>query len=141
MTVDYVRRKFRHFQLLNFRQFLFAVVKFSYDYSIFLMFSFIDQEAFPTFSFFVSSVCHHIASISIFPHMQVSTVQSFAAEISRDQKYEGWLRASCFVLLQLVNALKNLQARGIEEGSKNLGNLVLCREDKDTCYRLYMLQG
>ncbi|XP_043267223.1 uncharacterized protein [Venturia canescens] len=81
------------------------------------------------------------AFVSVFARMQVNTVQSFAVEISRDEKTDVWLRASCFVLLQLVNALKNLQARGIEEASKNLGNLVLCREDKDTCYRLYMLRG
>ena len=82
-----------------------------------------------------------LASVSIFARMQVNTVQSFAAEISRDQKTDGWTRESCFILLQFVNALKNLQARGIEEAPKNLNNVVLCREDKDACYRLYLLHG
>ena len=59
----------------------------------------------------------------------------------KDSKDEGTTKDSFFVLLQFVNAMKNLQARGIEEAPKNLSNVVLCREDKDACYRLYLLQG
>ena len=45
------------------------------------------------------------------------------------------------MLLQFVTALKSLQARGIEESASSLNNVVLCREDKDAYYRLYLLQG
>lgn len=80
-----------------------------------------------------------LATISVFPRLQVSTIQSFGT-MSKDG-HEVTMREAFFVLLQFVNALKSLQARGIEESSKNLSNVVLCREDKDAYYRLYLLQG
>ncbi|KAL2746278.1 putative serine/threonine-protein kinase isoform X1 [Vespula maculifrons] len=80
------------------------------------------------------------AAISVFPRLQVSTVQAFGLA-TKDSQDEGATRESSFVLLQFVNALKSLQARGIEESSKSLSNVMLCREDKDVCYRLYLLQG
>ncbi|XP_051164473.1 uncharacterized protein LOC127283559 isoform X2 [Leptopilina boulardi] len=80
------------------------------------------------------------ATISILPRLQVNTIQSFGA-MTKDIIDEGTTKDSFFVLLQFVNALKNLQARGIEESPKNLSNVVLCREDKDACYRIYLLQG
>lgn len=36
-----------------------------------------------------------------------------------------------FVVLQMINAFKSLQAQGIEEVSKNLTSFVVCREEKD----------
>lgn len=36
-----------------------------------------------------------------------------------------------FVLLQIINALKSLQAQGIEEAPVNLNNLIVCREERD----------
>ncbi|XP_025158286.1 uncharacterized protein LOC105181795 isoform X2 [Harpegnathos saltator] len=80
------------------------------------------------------------ATISVFPRLHVATVQSFGT-MSKDVNNEGTSREASFVLLQLVNALKSLQARGIEDTSKSLNDVVLCREDKDICYRLYLLQG
>ncbi|KAK2579901.1 hypothetical protein KPH14_007581 [Odynerus spinipes] len=80
------------------------------------------------------------ATISVFPRLQVSTVQAFGSA-TKDSQDEGATRESSFVLLQFVNALKSLQARGIEESPKSLSNVMLCREDKDACYRLYLLQG
>jgi hypothetical protein len=48
-----------------------------------------------------------------------------------------------FVMLQLVNGLKNLQAKGIEEMPLSLSNVILCREadNKDAQARLCVLQG
>ncbi|XP_047370569.1 uncharacterized protein LOC124957596 isoform X4 [Vespa velutina] len=80
------------------------------------------------------------AAISVFPRLQVSTIQGFGLA-TKDSQDEGITRESSFVLLQFVNALKSLQARGIEESSKSLSNVILCREEKDVCYRLYLLQG
>lgn len=80
------------------------------------------------------------ATISVLPRLQVSTIQLFGAT-SRDPHEEGAIRESSFVLLQFVTALKSLQARGIEESARSLNNVVLCREDKDAYYRLYLLQG
>jgi len=79
------------------------------------------------------------ATISIFPRLHVSTLQSFGA-LSKDTNNESANKEPLFVLLQLINALKSLQARGIEDANKSLNDVVLCREDKDICYRLYLLQ-
>ncbi|KYN05394.1 hypothetical protein ALC62_03679 [Cyphomyrmex costatus] len=78
------------------------------------------------------------ATISILPCLNVTTIQSFGAT-SKDINGEGASREASFVFLQLVNALKSLQARGIEDASKSLSDVVLCRED--VYYRLYLLQG
>lgn len=80
------------------------------------------------------------ATISVLPRLQVSTIQSFGSS-TKDMHDEGTVRESSFVLLQFVTALKSLQARGIEESARSLSNVVLCREDKDAYYRLYLLQG
>ncbi|XP_046487943.1 uncharacterized protein [Neodiprion pinetum] len=80
------------------------------------------------------------ATISVLPHLQVTTIDSFAGSV-KDTGDEGFVREASFVLLQLVNAFKNLQARGVEEAAINLSNAVLCREAKDACYRLYLLQS
>lgn len=81
-----------------------------------------------------------LATISVLPRLHVTTIQSFGTA-SRDVSNEGANREASFVLLQLLNALKSLQARGIEDTSKSLNDVLLCREDKDVCYRLYLLQG
>ncbi|XP_018308135.1 uncharacterized protein [Mycetomoellerius zeteki] len=78
------------------------------------------------------------ATISILPCLNVTTIQSFGA-MSKDINGECASREASFVFLQLVNALKSLQARGIEDASKSLSDIVLCRED--VYYRLYLLQG
>lgn len=79
-----------------------------------------------------------LATISVLSCQHVTTVQSFGA-MSKDINGESASREASFVLLQLVNALKSLQARGIEDASRSLSDVVLCRED--IYYRLYLLQG
>lgn len=79
-----------------------------------------------------------LATISVLPCQHVATMQSFGA-MSKDINGESASREASFVLLQLVNALKSLQARGIEDASRSLSDVVLCRED--VYYRLYLLQG
>lgn len=49
-----------------------------------------------------------------------------------------------FIILQLVNGLKNMQAKGIEEMPMSLTNIIMCREvndNKDQQARLCILQG
>jgi len=79
-----------------------------------------------------------LATISVLPCLHVTTIQSFGT-MSKDISGEGASREASFILLQLVNALKSLQARGIEDTSRSLSDVVLCRED--VYYRLYLLQG
>ncbi|XP_011865680.1 PREDICTED: uncharacterized protein LOC105560837 [Vollenhovia emeryi] len=78
------------------------------------------------------------ATISVLPCLHVTTIESFGS-MSKDINGEGASREASFVLLQLVSALKSLQARGIEDASRSLSDVVLCRED--VYYRLYLLQG
>ena len=48
-----------------------------------------------------------------------------------------------FIMLQLVNGLKNIQAKGCEELPLSLSNVILCKEveNKDAQARLCVLQG
>lgn len=49
-----------------------------------------------------------------------------------------------FIVLQLVNGLKNMQAKGIEEMPLSLSNIIMCREitdNKDQQAKLCILQG
>lgn len=48
-----------------------------------------------------------------------------------------------FVMLQLVNGLKTIQAKGIEELPLSLSNVILCKdlENKDAQARLCVLHG
>jgi hypothetical protein len=48
-----------------------------------------------------------------------------------------------FIILQLVNGLKNMQAKGIEEMPLSLSNVIMCREtdNKDQQAKLCILQG
>lgn len=48
-----------------------------------------------------------------------------------------------FVMLQLVNGLKNLQAKGIEEMPLSMSNVILCKdlENKEVHARLTVLHG
>lgn len=51
-------------------------------------------------------------------------------------------REVAFIMLQLINALKMMQAKGHEEMPLNLANVIMIREiDKDTQARLCILQG
>ncbi|KAL0103149.1 hypothetical protein PUN28_017464 [Cardiocondyla obscurior] len=78
------------------------------------------------------------ATISVLPYQHITTIESYGV-MSKDINGEGANREASFIFLQLVNAMKSLQARGIEDASKSLNDVVLCREDM--YYRLYLLQG
>ena len=55
---------------------------------------------------------------------------------------EIMIREVGFVMLQLVNGLKSLQAKGIEEMPLSLSNVILCKEveNKEAQARLCVLQ-
>jgi hypothetical protein len=47
-----------------------------------------------------------------------------------------------FIMLQLVNGLKMMQSKGVEDMPLNLSNIIMCREmEKETQARLCILQG
>lgn len=73
--------------------------------------------------------------------MQVDTIQTYGTMLrSKAPEEEQW-RDGSFVLLQLVNGLKTLQAQGIEEAPSSLSNFILCREERDPQPRLCILQA
>lgn len=85
------------------------------------------------------------ATISVFPCLQVHSIQTYgelltakSAHMSQDELF----REASFVMLQLINALKALQAQGTEEVPLSLTRFVLCKDaEKDFYYRLHVLQG
>ncbi|CAH1967972.1 unnamed protein product [Acanthoscelides obtectus] len=82
------------------------------------------------------------ATISVLPWLQIHTFQSYSDYLkSKFQNPDEAWKDSNFVMLQLVNALKILQAQGIEELPVSLSCFVLCKEmEKDNHHRLCVLQ-
>jgi hypothetical protein len=80
------------------------------------------------------------ACVVVLTRMQVDTIQMYGTVLrSRVPEEEQW-RDGSFVLLQLINGLKTLQAQGIEEAPLSLSSFVLCREERDPQPRLCVLQ-
>jgi hypothetical protein len=80
------------------------------------------------------------AYVVVLNPMQVDTIQTYGTMLrSKAPEEEQW-RDGSFVLLQLVNGLKTLQAQGIEEAPLSLSTFVLCREERDPQPRLCILQ-
>ncbi|XP_044009034.1 uncharacterized protein LOC122852949 isoform X2 [Aphidius gifuensis] len=85
-------------------------------------------------------------TVSILAPIEISTIKLFLSTLSKnhqDQQNNNneFINRECYlILLQFINVLKNLQARGIEELPMSLNNFLLARDDKDTSYRLYHLQ-
>lgn len=92
------------------------------------------------------------ATIAVLPLLHLTTLQLYGAQIKPPSSTNNVVAAvgrlddickdAVFVLLQLVNALKTLQAQGIEELPLSLDTFVLAKDaDRDVYYRLYVLQG
>ncbi|XP_018576497.1 uncharacterized protein LOC108915033 [Anoplophora glabripennis] len=83
------------------------------------------------------------ATVGVLPWLQVNTIESFSEVLkTKAQNHEDMWKDANFVMLQLVNALKTLQAQGIEELPLSLNCFVLCKDvDRDTHHRLCVLQG
>ncbi|CAG9857294.1 unnamed protein product [Phyllotreta striolata] len=82
-----------------------------------------------------------LATAWVFPYLQINTIQSYGELLKTKSDEECW-RDSNFTMLQLVNALKSLQAQGIEELPLSLSSFVLCKDmDKETHHRLCVFQG
>jgi hypothetical protein len=54
---------------------------------------------------------------------------------------QSWEKEVSFVLLQLTNGLKSLQAQGIEEVTSTLDHFLLVRADKDPHHRIIILDN
>ncbi|KAL3277207.1 hypothetical protein HHI36_012557 [Cryptolaemus montrouzieri] len=82
------------------------------------------------------------ATITVLSWTQVNTIQSFATSLKSKSSVDDSCKDAFFVLLQLVNALKNLQAQGIEELPVSLNSFILCKDvERDVHQKLFVLQG
>ncbi|KAK9887198.1 hypothetical protein WA026_021040 [Henosepilachna vigintioctopunctata] len=82
------------------------------------------------------------ATIIVLPWMQVNSMQSFSSLLKIKSAPEESSKDALFVLLQLVNALKNLQAQGIEELPLSLNSFILCKDmERESHQKLYLLRG
>ncbi|PSN47609.1 hypothetical protein C0J52_04558 [Blattella germanica] len=77
--------------------------------------------------------------VGVLMRLQVDTITSYGLVLRNRMSDEERHRDGSFVLLQLINTLKSLQADGIEEAS--IGSFALCREDRDAQPRLCVLRG
>ena len=96
-----------------------------------------DVNAIPNYSIF-------LATVGVLPWLQISTIQSYSdtLKLKGSQTHEETWKDASFIMLQLVNALKILQAQGIEELALSLNSFILCKEmDKESHVRLCVLQG
>lgn len=86
-----------------------------------------------------------VASVAVLPWIQVNTIYTYT-DLLRSKlgtnSQEELYKDACFILLQLINALKMLQAQGIEELPLSLTSFMIYKEmDKDCHHRLCILQG
>ncbi|KAK4882957.1 hypothetical protein RN001_006276 [Aquatica leii] len=85
------------------------------------------------------------ASVAVLPWLQINTIQSYTDLLknkSSNNSQEDLFKDACFIVLQLINALKMLQSRGIEELPLSLNSFIIYREmEKDNHHRLCVLQG
>ncbi|KAB0802685.1 hypothetical protein PPYR_04871 [Photinus pyralis] len=83
------------------------------------------------------------ASVAVLPWIQVNTIQTYAELLkTKLNSAQELFKDACFIVLQLVNSLKVLQAQGIEELPLSLTSFVIYKEmEKDTHHRLCVIQG
>lgn len=92
----------------------------------------------------LSSLIVVSATISVFPCLQVHSIQTYGELLtakSTHMSQDELFREASFVMLQLINALKALQAQGTEEVPLSLTRFVLCKDAEKDLYRLHVLQG
>ena len=81
--------------------------------------------------------------MSVFGRLQVETLETYTKKLATSGKMtsaQSWEKEISFVLLQLTNGLKSLQAQGIEEvTADSLEHFLLIRADKDPQYRIVIL--
>ena len=74
----------------------------------------------------------------MFGRLQVETLETYTKKLATSGKMtsaQSWEKEISFVLLQLTNGLKSLQAQGIEEvAGEDLEHFLLARAARDTPY-------
>ena len=72
--------------------------------------------------------------VYVFGRLQVETLETYTKKLITSNM--NWEREISFILLQLINGLKTLQAQGIEEIPATMDHFLLTRVDKDPQYRV-----
>lgn len=75
--------------------------------------------------------------------LQIQPFETFAKNLKQRRKsrhHEEWEKDMSFILLQLINGLKFLQAQGIEEVVATLDHFLLSRGDNDSNCRLIITE-
>lgn len=71
--------------------------------------------------------------------MHLEPLASFSRSLASSGASPDWEKEVCFVLLQLINGLKYLQAQGIEDA--DLSHFLLTHEDATAHKRLIIVEG
>ena len=88
-------------------------------------------------------MCHLAAVVWALSRLQVLQFGTFAKNMKTRRKslrVDEFEKDMSFILLQLINGLKFLQAQGIEETIADLDNFLLARSDNDTNHRLIITE-
>jgi hypothetical protein len=82
-------------------------------------------------------------SINVDDDTAAASEKSSAEAKSKSGLFDDLLcREVGFIMLQLVNGLKMMQAKGVEDMPLSLSNIIMCRDmEKETQARLCILQG
>ncbi|XP_039754643.1 uncharacterized protein LOC120629716 isoform X2 [Pararge aegeria] len=76
------------------------------------------------------------ATIVVLAHANVDTIQSYGedlhSETAKDNQPTDQIHEAIFMMLQLINGLKCLQARGVEEIPESLTSFIVLREVQPT---------
>ena len=92
---------------------------------------------------FLSQLFPPPAVVWALQRLQVLQFGAFARNLKQRRKslrLDEFEKDMSFVLLQLINGLKFLQAQGIEETIADLDNFLLARSDNDTNHRLIITE-
>lgn len=88
------------------------------------------------FALYLNFFFSFLASISVLARLQIETVETYGRSMNSGVLNDESKKEVNFVLLQIINAFKSLQAQGIEEAPKTLSNMIVCREERDPHPRL-----
>ena len=75
--------------------------------------------------------------VYVFGRLQVETLETYTKKLATSNM--NWEKEISFILLQLINGLKSLQAQGIEEIPASMDQFLLTKTDKDPQYRVVIL--
>jgi len=77
--------------------------------------------------------------ILLWTRVEIESLKDYCTASSFAPNRDNYVKEIIFILLQVINSVKTLQAAGTEEISRGLPNVVLVRDDKDPYPRVCFL--